>query len=93
MRNLAAMLAAVLVVSGVFAIAYGSWRGYVAARTALAPLVREGDPTRTLVEAGRPLHARTRVRIAVRQVAVAVGWLTVALYGLYLAAAGSTVGV
>jgi hypothetical protein len=86
------MLAAVLVVSGLVATAYGSWRGYVAARTALVPLLREGDPTRTLVEAGRPLHARTRVRLAVRHVLVAVGWLTVALYGMYLATAGSTVG-
>jgi hypothetical protein len=92
MRNLAAMLAAVLVVSGLFAIAYGSWRGYVAARTAMLPLLREGDPTRTLIEAGRPLHARARVRLAVRQVLLAVGWLTVALYGLYLATVGSAVG-
>ena len=92
MRNLAAMLAAVLVVSGLFAIAYGSWRGYVAARTAMLPLLREGDPTRTLVEAGRPLHARTRVRVAVHQVLLAVGWLTVALYGLYLATVGTAVG-
>ena len=91
MRNLAAMLAAVLVVSGLFAIAYGSWRGYVAARSALLPLVREGDPTRSLVEAQRPVHARTRVRLAVRHVLLAVGWLTVALYGMYLVTVGSAV--
>ncbi len=92
MRNLAAMLAAVLVVSGLVAVAYGSWRGYVAARSAMLPLLREGDPTRTLVEAGRPLHARTRVRLAVRHVLLAVGWLTVAMYGLYLATVGTAVG-
>jgi len=43
------MTGAVLVISGVFAIVYGSWRGYVAARQAVRPLVREGDETRTLV--------------------------------------------
>ncbi len=86
------MLALVLIASGLFATVYGSWRGYVAARGALVPLLREGDPTRTLVEAGRPIHARTRVRVAARQVVLAVGWVTVALYGMYLAVVGSAVG-
>ena len=74
--------------SGAFAMVYGSWRGYVSAKAALAPLVTEGDPTRTLIEAHRPIHARSRVRLAIRHVVVAVGWLTVALYGMYLATAG-----
>jgi hypothetical protein len=56
------------------------------------PLEREGDPTRTLIEAGRPIHARTRVRLAARHVLLAIGWLTVALYGMYLATVGSAVG-
>lgn len=43
------MTGAVLVISGVFAIVYGSWRGCVAARQAILPLVREGDETRTLM--------------------------------------------
>ncbi|HEY5435379.1 MAG TPA: hypothetical protein VIK13_09095 [Candidatus Limnocylindrales bacterium] len=43
------MTGAVLVISGVFAIVCGSWRGYVAARQAVRPLVREGDETRTLM--------------------------------------------
>ena len=47
-RNLPAMLSAVLVATGLFLAIYGSLRGYVAARSALMPLVREGDPTRTL---------------------------------------------
>jgi hypothetical protein len=83
------MTGAVLVISGVFAAVYGSWRGYVAARRAVLPLVREGDETRTLIEAARPLHERSRVRIAVRHVGLSLMWLGVAMYGLYLAAVGS----
>jgi hypothetical protein len=82
------MPAAVLVMSGLFAMAYGSWRGYVAARSALVPLLREGDPTRTLIETARPIHARARVRLAVRHVLFALGWLAVAMYGMYLATVG-----
>ena len=88
MRHLRPMLGAVLLVSGLFAIVYGTWRGYVAARSAMLPLVRQGEPTRTLIDAGRPLHERTRLRLAARQVVVAVAWLTIALYGMYLASAG-----
>ena len=91
MRNLAAMPAAVLVVTGLLATVYGTWRGYVAARSALIPLLREGEPTRALVDAGRPLHARSRVRLALRQVLLALGWLAIALYGVYLATVGSAV--
>lgn len=83
------MVSAVLVLSGLFATVYGTWRGYVAARSAVLPLLRDGEPTRTLIEASRPLHARSRVRVAVRQVVVAVAWLSVALYGLYLATVGA----
>ena len=43
--------------------------------SALMPLVREGDPTRTLIDATRPVHARTRVRVMARNVVAAVGWL------------------
>jgi hypothetical protein len=86
------MTGAVLVISGVFALVYGSWRGYVAARRAVLPLVREGDETRTLIEAARPLHERSRVRIAVRQVGLSLVWLGVAMYGLYLATVGIVVG-
>jgi hypothetical protein len=92
MRHFRAMLSVVLVTSGLIVTAYGTWRGYVAARGAMLPLVRQGDPTRFLVEATRPVHERSRVRIAVRQVLLAVGWLSVALYGMYLATVGSAVG-
>ncbi|HEY3336513.1 MAG TPA: hypothetical protein VGK16_14865 [Candidatus Limnocylindrales bacterium] len=83
------MVSAVLVLSGLFATVYGTWRGYAAARGALLPLLREGEPTRSLIDAGRPLHARSRVRVAVRQVTFAVAWVSVALYGLYLATVGA----
>jgi hypothetical protein len=82
------MLTAVLVVSGLFTTAFGSWRGYAAARSALVPFVRQGDPTRTLVEAAQPVHARARVRLAVRHVLLAVGWIAVAMYGMYLTTVG-----
>jgi hypothetical protein len=82
------MVEAVLVVSGLVALGVGSWRGYAAARGALLPLVREGDPTRTLIETTRPLHARARVRLAARHVVLALAWLCVAMYGLYLLTAG-----
>lgn len=82
------MLSAVLVVSGAVLLAVGCARGYVAARGALLPLVRDGDPTRAMVEAGRPVHARTRVRVALRHTALAILWLGVAMYGMYLATVG-----
>jgi hypothetical protein len=85
------MLGAVLVLSGLVALVYGSWRGYASARSALMPLVRDGDPTRTLVDATRPLHARVRLRVAVRHVLLAMAWLAIAMYGMYLATVGLTV--
>lgn len=86
------MLGLVLVASGLFVTVYGTWRGYVAARGALVPLMREGEPTRSLIEGARPLHARTRVRVALRQVALACLWVSLALYGMYLVTVGTAVG-
>jgi hypothetical protein len=80
--------ALVLLAAGAFLAAWGSWRGYVAARAALLPLVREGDPTRTLIDASRPVHARTRVRVMARHMLLAVVWLSVAMYGLFLGTFG-----
>jgi hypothetical protein len=85
------MLGAVLVLSGLVAAVYGSWRGYAGARAALLPLVRDGDPTRSLIEAARPIHARVRLRLAVRHLLFALVWLVVAMYGMYLATVGLTV--
>jgi hypothetical protein len=82
------MVGAVLVLSGLVTVAWGSWRGYGAARSALAPLVREGDPTRTLIEASQPIHARSRVRMAARKVLLAMAWVCVSMYGLYLLTVG-----
>ncbi len=81
------MTALLLLAAGTFLAVWGSWRGYQCARSALVPLVREGDPTRTLIDATRPVHARTRVRVMVRHVLLALGWLTLAMYGLFLATA------
>jgi len=82
------MTGAVLLVSGLFAVVYGSWRGYLAARAALLPFTGQGDETRRLIEAAQPVHARARVRLAVRQVGFSLVWLGVAMYGLYLATVG-----
>ena len=85
------MVDAVLLVCGLAAAVIGTWRGYVVAREAVGPFVHEGDPTRTLIEAGRPIHARPRVRLFVRRVLDLVCLAGArAMYGLYLcAAAGS----
>jgi hypothetical protein len=79
----------VVVTCGLLAVGIGLWRGYASARSVLAPLVHPGEPTRTAVEAQRPLLARTRVRTAAGRVAASVGWLLVAFYGLFLVSAGS----
>ena len=81
----------ILVFSGLFVVAHGLWRGYAAARSALRPLLREGDPTRTRVEAAQPVHSRARLRLAARQAVLAVVWLAISLYGLYLATVGMAV--
>jgi len=44
-----------LVVCGLIAAIIGVWRGYVEARSALGPFMHEGEPTRTLIDAGRPV--------------------------------------
>ena len=92
MRHLGAMTGLVLVLCGVVLAAWGTWRGYAAARSALVPLLAHGEPTRTLVDATRPVHARMRVRVAARHVVLAVAWLTIALYGLFLVTVGMEVG-
>lgn len=76
----------VLVLCGAVAALVGAHRGYVLAREALAPLVHEGDPTRTAIEATRPFPARPRVRRFASRVAGSIAWLTIAMYGLYLIA-------
>jgi hypothetical protein len=79
----------VLLLSGSFLVAWGLWRGHLAARAALLPLSRDGgEPTRGLIEASRPVYARTRVRVVVRNLVLAVLWVVVVMYGMYLATVG-----
>jgi hypothetical protein len=81
-----------LVVCGAVATAIGAWRGYVVAREAVGPLVRDdGEPTRRAIDATRPVLARMRVRTFARRTAVALGWLVVASYGLALIVEGLAV--
>ena len=77
---------AVLLGCGLAAAAIGTWRGYANARAVVAPLVHPGEPTRTAVEATQPLPERARVRRAARNLVAAVGWLVLAMYGLFLVA-------
>ncbi len=80
-----------MLLSGFIAVTYGSWRGYAAARSALVPLIRDGDETRSRIEASRPVHDRLRVRVAARHVAFALVWIVVAMYGVFLLTAGAEV--
>jgi hypothetical protein len=73
---------------GIVAVVIGGWRSYAMAREALGPVAHQGDPTRTALEAGRPILERTRVRLFLRRVAISLAWLFVAGYGLYLVAVG-----
>jgi hypothetical protein len=73
---------------GAVAVVIGGWRSYAMAREALGPVAHQGDPTRTALEAGRPILERTRVRLFLRRVAISLAWLLVAGYGLYLVAVG-----
>jgi hypothetical protein len=81
-------MSAVLILTGLAAVAIGTWRGYAAARVAVGPLVHEGEPTRTLIDAGRPVLQRSRVRSFARNVVWAIAWLAVAMYGLLLVSVG-----
>jgi hypothetical protein len=78
----------VLLLCGAVAAAIGGWRSYACARSALAPVAHEGDPTRTAIEATRPLFMRSRVRLFARRVGESIGWMLVAGYGLYLVLIG-----
>jgi hypothetical protein len=79
---------AILGLCGLTAAFVGAWRGYAVAREAISPLVHAGEPTRAAIEATRPLLARPRVRLFVRRLAISIGWIAVALYGLFLASVG-----
>ncbi len=82
----------VLELCGLIAVVIAMGRSYSATRQAVGPLVHDGDPTRTAIEASRPIAARPRVRLFARRLAVAIGWLAVALYGLFLIVESQVVG-
>lgn len=71
---------------GVIAVVIAGMRSYSATREAVGPLVHDGDPTRTALEATRRITDRPRVRLFARRLGVALGWLAVAMYGLFLIA-------
>jgi protein-L-isoaspartate O-methyltransferase len=76
----------VLLACGLSATAIGTWRGYANARAVMAPLAHPGDATRTAIEATQPLAERARVRRMARNLAAAIAWLVLAMYGLFLIA-------
>jgi hypothetical protein len=85
-------MGSLILLCGVIAALAGTWRGYENARIALAPLIHDGDPTRTAIEANQPFLARPRVRRVAGSLGLSIGWLAVAMYGLYLAASGAATG-
>lgn len=84
-------MAFVLILCGTTAAVIGVYRSFVLAREALAPLVHDGEPTRTALEDARPIHERPRVRRMAALVATSVGWLVVAMYGLFLVVRASEI--
>jgi len=74
----------VLQLCGVIAVVIALGRSYVVTREAVGPLIHDGDPTRTAIEATRRVTDRPRVRLFARRLGVAIGWLAVAMYGLFL---------
>jgi hypothetical protein len=85
-------MGAILGFCGLVAVIVGTWRGYAVARQAISPLVHGGDATRTAIEATRPLLDRPRVRLVFRRLAISIGWIVIALYGLFLALVGLELG-
>ncbi len=77
-----------LILTGTYALAWGLVRGSAAVRVALRSLAADGEPTRALIDASRPVYARVRVRASARHALVAAAWLAVAAYGLLLATVG-----
>lgn len=82
-------MSAVLVTCGLVLAGVGTWTGYRHARAAIVPSAQPGDPTRSAIDAARPVHARIAVRRFARSVAASLIWLALALYGLFLAQTGA----
>jgi hypothetical protein len=82
------MVGVLLETCGVLAVVIGGWRSYAVAREALAPLIHDGDPTRTAIEATRPFPLRPRVRLLARRLTTSLLWLAIGFYGLFLIVCG-----
>jgi hypothetical protein len=77
-----------LMTCGLTALVLGTWRSYAAVREALSPIVHDGEATRTNLEAELPIYRRSRARRFMRRLVVSFGWLSIALYGLFLVTVG-----
>jgi hypothetical protein len=84
-------VALVLGACGLVLMIVGLLRSYLVARTAIAPLIHQGDPTRAAIEALRPLPFRPKFRTVLIRALVSMGWLALSLYGLYLVVRASVV--
>lgn len=85
------MTSFLLLASGTVLVVVGFVRGYAAARLALSPLIHEGEPTRSAVEALQALPMRPRFRRVAGRVAQSIAWLSLAFYGLFLVSAAQVV--
>jgi hypothetical protein len=74
-----------LLARGLAATMTGVWRGHANPRLALVPLVHSRGAA-TTAEATGPLPERACVRCAAGNLVAAVGWLVLAMYGLFLVA-------
>jgi len=81
-------MAILLMTCGLTALVLGAWRSYVVTREALGPIVHDGEPTRTNLEATWPIYRRSRVRTFIRRLVISFGWLSIAMYGLFLVTVG-----
>jgi hypothetical protein len=82
-------LAPVLDICGGVLLVVGSWRGYALARRAVAPFVHDDEP-RGGSGAASPSATEPRGRLFATRVTLAVAWLAVAFYGLFLLAAAQS---
>jgi hypothetical protein len=89
---------AILFICGAILTAYGGWRGWVNGRSMLAPAVHPPDSGNG--PDGRPRRPRStspgapaEIRRAVWRLALAVGWLLLAMLGLYMMTVANEAGL
>ena len=87
----------VLFACGAALTAYGGWRGWANGRSMLGPAAHPpADLRRRALSQGEPATrgpALAEVRHAVWRLGLAVGWLLVALLGLYMMTVASEAGL